>query len=186
MSFRAFIAVDVEEPSVVERIKALQALLMATKSDLKLVEPENIHITLWFLGDITPAMAERIGDCLRALDINPFTIELMGLGAFPSPGRPRVIWIGVGRGSEELRSMYERLKPCLRKLGFRPDPKGFTPHLTVARVRRRTPELVKTIMENADMTFGSFRAEEVRLKKSVLTPRGPIYSTVLAVRLGAP
>ena len=72
----------------------------------------------------------------------------------------------------------------MRKLGFRPEPRGFTPHVTVARVKLRTPELVRAVMENSTLSFGSFRAEEVRLKKSVLTPRGPIYSTVLSVRLG--
>ena len=136
------------------------------------------------MGNITPHAAERIGDCLRALKTGPFVIELTGVGAFPSPGRPRVIWVGVGRGSDELKAIYEELKPCLRRLGFRPDPKGFTPHVTVARVKSKTPELVRAIMENSTMSFGSFRAEEVRLKKSVLTPRGPIYSTVLSVRLG--
>ena len=184
MSFRAFIAVDVEEPSVLDRICEFQALLAGTRASLKLVEKENIHITLWFLGDITPRTAERVGDCLRKLEAEPFTIELTGVGAFPSPGRPRVIWIGVGRGSEELKAIYEQLKECLRKLGFRPEPRGFTPHVTVARVKLRTPELVRAVMENSTLSFGSFRAEEVRLKKSVLTPRGPIYSTVLSVRLG--
>ncbi|RLI08602.1 RNA 2',3'-cyclic phosphodiesterase, partial [Candidatus Bathyarchaeota archaeon] len=63
---------------------------------------------------------------------------------------------------------------------------GFTPHATVARVKRRTPELVRAIMENSDRDFGVFRAEEIRLKKSVLTPRGPLYSTVLSFRLRGP
>jgi len=184
LSFRAFIAIDVEEPSVLDRIGELQAILAGTRASLKLVERENIHITLWFLGNITPYTAERIGDCLRALKTGPFVVELTGVGAFPSSGRPRVIWVGVGRGSEELKAIYEELKPCLRRLGFRPDPKGFTPHVTVARVKSKTPELVRAIMENSTMSFGSFRAEEVRLKKSVLTPSGPIYSTVLSVRLG--
>ncbi|OYT50484.1 RNA 2',3'-cyclic phosphodiesterase [Candidatus Bathyarchaeota archaeon ex4484_135] len=184
LSFRAFIAIDVEEPSVLDRISELQAILAGTKASLKLVERENIHITLWFLGNITPRTAEQINKCLEAVKTGPFVVELTGVGAFPSPGRPRVIWVGVGRGSDELKAIYEELKPCLRRLGFRPDPKGFTPHVTVARVKFKTPELVKAIMENSAMNFGSFRAEEIRLKKSVLTPRGPVYSTVSSVRLG--
>ena len=185
MSLRAFIAVDVEDEVVLTRIREFQALLAGTGASLKLVEPQNIHITLWFLGNITPRMAERIYERMRDLSFRPFTVELTGVGAFPSPGRPRVIWAGIGRGEEELRSLYEQLKPALRKLGFRPDPKGFKPHVTVARVKRQSPELVKVLMENAGLSFGTFRAEEVRLKKSTLTPRGPIYTTLYAVKAGS-
>ena len=183
MSWRAFISVDIEDADVLRRIRDFQALLVDTHSTLKLVEAENIHITLWFLGNITPKMAELIYERMKEdLSFKPFTVELTGVGAFPTVGRPRVVWVGVGRGSEELKALYEQLKPGLRKLGFRPDPKGFKPHVTVARVKRYRPELVKVIMENAGASFGVFRAEEVRLKKSTLTPNGPIYSTLYAVR----
>ena len=184
MSLRAFIAVDVEDEAILARIKDLQARLAATDAVLKLVEPGNIHITLWFLGNITPFMAERIYEGMRKLSFKPFRVELTGVGAFPRQTRPRVVWIGVGRGSDELRAIYEQLKGILRPFGFRPDPKGFTPHVTVARVKRHGPELVRTIMECSTEQFGVFEAREVRLKKSVLTPRGPIYSTLYSVEAG--
>ena len=184
MSLRAFIAIDVEDEAVLARLRDLQARLSATGSDLKLVEPENIHITLWFLGNITPHMAELIYERMKRLSFRPFEIELTGVGAFPRQTRPRVVWVGVGRGSEELRAIYEQLKTGLRSLGFRPDPKGFTPHVTVARVKRHHPDLIRLLMECSTEHFGTFEAREVRLKKSVLTPRGPIYSTLYSVAAG--
>jgi len=185
LSLRAFIAVDIEDEAILARIKGLQARLVATDGILKLVEPGNIHITLWFLGNITPFRAERIYEGMKSISFRPFKIELTGVGAFPRPTRPRVIWIGIGRGSEELRAIYEQLKDILRPLGFKPDPKGFTPHVTVARVKRHGPELVKAIMDCSTEHFGTFEAREIRLKKSVLTPRGPIYSTLYSVQAGA-
>jgi len=184
LSWRAFIAIDIEDGDILRKIQDFQALLVGTHSRLKLVEAENIHITLWFLGNITPAMADRIHECLKAIEAKPFRVRLTGVGAFPNVGRPNVIWIGVEEGEEELRAIYEQLKPSLSRLGFRPDPKGFKPHVTIARVKRRTPELSKLLMENTSTPFGSFLAEEIRLKRSTLTPRGPIYSTICSVRLG--
>ena len=178
LSLRAFIAIDIEDPDVLKRLTDFQMLLTGTGSELKLVEPGNIHITLWFLGNITPGLADRICAELKAIQFEPFEVELVGVGAFPSLNRPRVIWAGIRRGSDELVAIYEQLKKRLRGLGFRPDPKGFTPHVTLARVKRWRPELPRLLSENLDLCFGSFRAEEVRLKRSVLTPKGPIYSTI--------
>ena len=182
MSWRMFIAIDIEDSDILERIRDFQELLVETRSRLTLVRAENIHITLWFLGNISPGLADRICDELRSLRFRPFSIELSGVGAFPSLSRPRVIWAGVRRGSEELKEIYEQLKKLLRGLGFRPDPKGFKPHVTIARVKRATPELVEVVGKNSEFFFGKFFAEEIRLKRSVLTPRGPIYSTICSVR----
>jgi len=180
LSWRTFIAIDVEDSDVLENIREFQELLTGTRSRLTLVRAENIHITLWFLGNISPGLADKICDELGSLSFRPFAIELSGVGAFPSLNRPRVIWAGVRKGSDELKQLYGQLKDILRGFGFRPDPKGFKPHITIARVKRATPELLEVVAENADRYFGTFFAEEVRLKRSVLTPRGPIYSTICA------
>ena len=182
MSWRTFIAIDVEDSDILERIRDFQELLVGTRSRLTLVRAENIHITLWFLGNISPGLADRICDVLRSLSFKPFPVELSGVGAFPSVSRPRVIWAGIRKGSDELEEIYEQLKRFLRGLGFRPDPKGFKPHVTIARVKRADPSLVQLVSENIERHFGTFIAEEVRLKRSVLTPRGPIYSTICSVR----
>jgi len=181
LSWRTFISIDIEDSDVLERIRDFQDLLAGTRARLTLVRTENVHITLWFLGDISPGLADRICDVLRSLRFRPFVIELSGVGAFPSLSRPRVIWAGVGRGSKELEELHGQLRRLLGGLGFRPDPKGFKPHVTIARVKRATPALVELVSENSERYFGSLFAEEVRLKRSVLTPRGPIYSTICSV-----
>jgi 2'-5' RNA ligase len=90
------------------------------------------------------------------------------------------LWAGITQGADELRSIFNQLEPSLRSLGFAPDSKGFSPHLTIARVRsgRNKAELGKCVTENANYEFGIVRAQCLRLKRSDLTPKGPIYSTL--------
>jgi 2'-5' RNA ligase len=102
------------------------------------------------------------------------------VGAFPDVRYPRVVWAGITEGADKLRSIFAWLEPHLRSLGFAPDAKGFSPHLTIARVRsgRNKAELASFIEENGGYEFGVVRAACLRLKKSELTPKGPIYSTL--------
>lgn len=177
---RSFIAFDIESKSVLERIADVQSLLIKIGADLKPVEPENIHITIRFLGNITPSMVEKVFEEMKKVSFSPFNVKIRGIGAFPSTRNPRVIWAGIVEGVEQLRNIFNQLEPRLRSLGFPPDPKGFSPHLTIARVRseRKRAELVKFIIENAGYEFGTVKAERLRLKRSDLTPKGPIYSTL--------
>jgi 2'-5' RNA ligase len=110
----------------------------------------------------------------------PFEVEIKGLGVFPNLRRINVIWAGIRRGANELRSIFHQLEPKLRDLGFQPDAKGFSPHLTIARVKtsRNKTELIKIIKELENYEFGLVKAKCLRLKKSVLTPQGPIYSVL--------
>ncbi|RLE82668.1 MAG: RNA 2',3'-cyclic phosphodiesterase [Thermoprotei archaeon] len=182
---RSFIAVDILEPSILDKIESLQRDLMSLGATLKPVERENIHITLYFLGEISLSLVEEVKKVLRSVVYEPFTIMLEGLGAFPSPGNPRVVWIGVSRGAKELREVYEMIMAKLRKLGFRPDPRGFSPHVTVARVKSKNRgQLPRYIMTHTSLVFGSMRVESIRLKKSILTSRGPIYETLYEKMLG--
>ena len=181
---RSFIAFDIEDPKVLMEVKRVQDMLIQTGADLKLVKPSNIHITIRFLGNISPSMVDPIYEKMRQISFRPFDMEIRGLGAFPTPHRARVVWMGIRRGERELREIFNQLEPGLRRLGFQPDPKGFSPHITIARVRtpRNRAELVGCIRRLADHPFGVVRAESLRLKRSVLTPSGPIYSTLREVR----
>jgi 2'-5' RNA ligase len=158
-------------------------MLANTGANLKLVKPQNIHLTIRFLGDISPAMVDAIYEEMKQLSFTPFTVELTGLGAFPKLNYPRVVWAGIRKGANELKNVFGQLEPRLRGLGFKPDNKGFSPHLTIARVRtgRNKDQLIKLIQELEDHEFGAVKAECVRLKKSDLTPKGPIYSTLREV-----
>ncbi len=179
-SIRSFLAFDLEAEIVVRRLAAMQKLLAQTGADLKLVEPQNIHMTIRFLGDITPAMVEKVFEEMKKIKFAPFEVRINGLGAFPNIRYPRVLWAGITEGADQLKSVFNQLEPHLRNLGFAPDEKGFSPHLTVARVRSgaNKAELANLVANNADYSFGTVKAACLRLKKSDLTPRGPIYSTL--------
>lgn len=180
---RSFIAFDLNNELVLQHFKEVQGILSKTGADMKLVEPHNIHITIRFLGDIKPVMIEPINKAMKEVLFAAFNCEIHGLGVFPNLRYPRVVWAGIKKGADELRNIFEQLEPKLRHLGFRADSKGFSPHLTLARVKsgRNKFELCRSIQNLADFDFGVVKADCLRLKKSVLTPRGPIYSTLIEV-----
>ncbi len=179
-SIRSFIAFDIESETVKKKLASVQNLLAQTGADLKLVETQNIHITVRFLGDITPATAEKVFTEMQQVQFTPFKVQIKGLGAFPDLRYPRVVWAGITEGADQLKNIFNQFEPRLRSLGFTPDPKGFSPHLTIARVKtgRNKAQLADFIAKNANYDFGAINAECLRLKRSNLTPRGPIYSTL--------
>ena len=177
---RSFIAVDMTDNAVLQRIVDCQTELARTGADLKLVEPENIHATLRFLGEVQAPLLDQVRRELAQLAFQPFTVELRGVGAFPNPRRPNVVWVGITKGGEELQGIFSRLEPRLRGLGFPADRKGFSPHITISRVKsgRNRDALYSSITDLSDKEFGSMTVESIRLKKSILTPKGPVYSTI--------
>jgi 2'-5' RNA ligase len=185
-TIRSFIAFDIDSELVLKRLSEAQNTLINTGADLKLVNPQNIHVTMRFLGNISAPMVDSIHEEMKQIAFTPFEIELKGLGAFPSLKYARVVWAGIRKGADELMNVFNQLEPRLRRLGFRPDPKGFSPHLTMARVKtgRHKAELVKCVEDLVDYEFGIIKADYLRLKKSVLTPKGPIYTTLREVRGG--
>jgi 2'-5' RNA ligase len=183
-TIRSFIAFDLDNQQVLQRLGDVQNILAKTGADLSLVKPQNIHITLRFLGDITSGMVEKIDKEMQGIVFKPFDVEIKGVGAFPNVRYARVVWAGILQGAEELKTIFDQLEPRIRPLGFAPDSKGFSPHLTIARVRsgRNKQALVDCVNELAAYEFGKVYADCLRLKKSVLTPQGPIYSTLKETR----
>ena len=182
---RLFIAVDVDDPLVVSRVALVKEALIATGVPMKPVEDYNLHITIRFIGEVSEAMKALIMErVMPRLEFEKFEIEFRGLGAFPSDLRPRVVWIGVARGFEELSRIREAVERELRGIGVAPERGEFKPHLTIARVKgsRNIASLSKLINEYSDYDFGRMRVESVRLKKSTLTRQGPIYETLLEVK----
>lgn len=182
-TIRSFLAFDINNEQMLQRFKEVQGKLIESGADLKPVDPQNIHITMRFLGDITPSMADKVYDAMKTVSFSAFDCNIHGMGAFPDLRYPRVVWAGMKKGADELRGVFVQLEPNLIHLGFRPDNKGFSPHLTLARVRsgRNKTELAGLIKELTDYDFGMVHADCLRLKKSVLTPKGPIYSTLKEV-----
>jgi len=182
---RAFIAVDVEG-ELASRLGRLAESLKSTGAQVKVVEEENFHITLRFLGNVPIDMIDEIEKIMKKAveDVEPHKIKLKGVGAFPNEARPRVIWVGV-EGDELLATIAQRLERELRRLGFKPETKGFTAHITLARVKgpRGRERLTEWIEKMRDVELGELEVKSIRLKKSTLTPRGPIYETMREVEL---
>jgi 2'-5' RNA ligase len=172
--------VDVEDPELLAVLEDVQRRLEETDADLKRVEGENIHVTMWFLGDVRMGSLQELQGLVSGIEFKPFRAELKGLGAFPNLSRPRVVWVGISDGVEELTEIFESLEPKIVGLGFRADDRGFSPHITLARVRsgKNRDRLVEEISARADTVFGDMTVKCIRLKKSILTPKGPVYSTI--------
>ena len=177
---RSFIAFDLANDSVVNRIATAQKMIIQTNADVKLVEPKNIHITVRFLGDITPDMVEKLYTAMKNIKFTPFNIQITGLGVFPTVNYPRVVWAGITDGAQQLKSIFEQLEPQLHELGFTPEPEGFTPHLTIARVRTgaNKQRLIDLVQRQENYDFGNIRGDCLKLKKSQLSPKGPAYTTL--------
>jgi len=181
---RIFIAVDIEDPVVVSRVERVKEAVIATGVPMKPVETENLHITIRFIGEVPRSVAEDVAEILRGVRFRPFTLRLKSLGAFPGPYRPRVVWIGVEQGADELRAIRDQIEEGLRGLGIRPDRQSFQPHLTLARVRgsRGIQGLTRLILQMQDAELGELVVDRIRLKRSILTRHGPIYETLEEVR----
>jgi 2'-5' RNA ligase len=180
---RSFIAFDLENEQLLNRLSAAQKLVVETGADLRPVEPKNIHVTLRFLGSISPGMVEKVYEAMKNVKFTPFTIQIQGLGVFPSLNYPRVVWAGMTTGVEQLKSIFDQLEPQIRALGFEADAHGFSPHLTIARVKSglNKERLADLVTKKAGYEFGTIKAECLRLKRSQLSPKGPTYSTISEV-----
>jgi 2'-5' RNA ligase len=171
---------------------------MRSGADAKWVSPANLHLTLKFLGDVpTGEIGEvastlsqgvaRTGEDLGPDHAGPFTLQLTGMGSFPSGSNPKVIWVGVSHGREALTALALRVEAALARLGFPPDGRGFSPHLTLGRCRspRNQTELRKVMDALRDYAAPPLRVDRVTLFASDLRPSGPVY-TPLAVALLQP
>ncbi|KYK24411.1 2'-5' RNA ligase [Thermoplasmatales archaeon SG8-52-4] len=181
--FRGFIAIDIEP---FQKLIQLENEIKNTGANLKLVEPENVHITLKFLGDTDEALIDRIEEIMKSSvkDIGPFTIKFIGSGFFPNQNYIRVIWIGI-ENIEQLSKIAKKINEQTSNLGFEKEKRGFSAHLTIARVKsaKNKDKLLQIIDKYKDIEFGIFNASNIKLKKSELTPKGPIYTTLKEVKI---
>lgn len=179
---RSFIAVDIKN----EKVEAAVEELKKVNADVKAVEPQNLHLTLKFLGEIPEDAVEKIHAAMQLSlkSFQPFSVSLRSIGVFPSLKYMRVVWIGIKEGRENLIEMQRGMEANLRELNFKPEQR-FDPHLTIGRVKsqRGKEELKNFVLKHENTDFGSAVVDEVEFKKSVLTPKGPIYSTVRVVKL---
>jgi len=173
---RAFLAVDAGGALDEAELLSLQERLIKI-GDLKFIGKGQLHFTIKFFGEISPFYVEEIKGLLNNLRITPFEVVLVGLGAFPTINRPRVLWIGVEeQGKNLMVDLSRKVEAILRgKIWF--DPKPFEPHLTIARIKniRDKETLIQLINDHRNKIFGKLTVNELKLKKSILTPQGAIY-----------
>jgi 2'-5' RNA ligase len=187
---RSFIAIEL--PDGVKRgLRELQAQLKAgSQAPIKWVDPENIHLTLKFLGNVAAGRIEAIAAAMTnaVKGTTPFSLEVKELGVFPNPRRVQIVWVGLGGETEKLAGLQQRIESAMARLGFAPENRRFTPHLTLARLRdRATPNererLGQLIAETEFEASQSFNVDSVKLMRSQLTPQGPIYSQLSLAEL---
>ena len=187
MNIRAFIAVDIDKKNR-QALLEIQEELKKINADLKFVEPENIHLTLHFLGNTTLDEVELMKQKLITpiSEFPPFTIRPENIGAFPDREHPRVIWIGIGEGEKELTTLQEKIVQVLKNSGREIDERKFHPHLTLARIRSNKNKhfLTETLKKIKLPEFKKILVKEVILFQSTLTPQGPVYNILTKWELG--
>jgi 2'-5' RNA ligase len=179
---RTFVAIDLSK-SVRDRAVVLQESLARSAPDVKWVEPQNLHVTLLFLGEVEdrtlPAVCRAVADVCKTHV--PFVLTVEGVGCFPSPRRPRVVWIGLGQGTQEVVALHDELEGPLLDLGcYRREERQYTPHITLGRVRGEASadELAAALAKKAGWQGGEVRMGEVLVLSSELTPDGPVYTVL--------
>ena len=185
---RAFIAVAVSDEirSVVETI---ESELKRIGADVKWVRPGNVHLTLKFLGNVRPDDVERLKAALgEALEgARAFEVKVAGLGTFPrGRGKPRVVWMGLEEGVDDLKSLAGRVDDASASVGFERESRSFAGHLTIGRSRRGGGRLVELAEGVQELRFNplQLKVDRVNLVRSRLSPEGPTYTVLESFALG--
>ncbi|QSX00810.1 RNA 2',3'-cyclic phosphodiesterase [Haloterrigena alkaliphila] len=178
---RLFVGVDLPD-DLAKPVADLQAEFEGA-SGLNVTDPEQAHVTLKFLGDVSedrlPDLERELAAAVDDAGVDPFTVRYGGLGVFPSLEYISVVWFGTETGGEELTRLHETVEDRTTAMGFEAESHDFTPHVTLARMEHAGgKELVQELVRERDPTVGEARVEEIRLTESTLTDSGPVYSTV--------
>jgi 2'-5' RNA ligase len=176
---RTFIAIDLT-PEVRERMRGPQGTLAGCRARLTVVKPPAIHITLKFLGEIDEKTLARVKEALSRIRFEPFDISLAGVKGNP-PLSPQVIWSEVCDAGG-CRRLFGLVEEALLPIGIPKERRPYTPHATLARVKKFDPSLLPVLKGLASEEFGPCTVACIKLKKSTLTPEGPIYEDLLEVR----
>ena len=179
---RTFIGIPLPDEQRASLVR-LQQQLLASGADVRWVASEAIHVTLKFLGEIDDTQRQAIAQALQEIgkQTPSFALGLDGVGAFPSTSAPRVIWVGIGEGAEPLTRLAGAIEGAVGALVCRQEPRPFSPHITLGRVRssRGRAALTARLRNLAWSPLSSWRVSAYQLYQSVLSPTGPRY-TVLA------
>lgn len=190
---RVFVGVELE-PAVKAAAAAAAGGLRTelTRGDLgvtaRWIPEDNLHITLFFIGETDDARVRAVQGALQpAFAVPAFDISLSGFGAFPPTGIPRVFWIGIRRGADEMGALQTEVSARLTALGCEPEGRPYSAHLTIARVKdlqsRGHASRIRRILSGLDVAAGVSRVSAVTLFRSHLSPKGSTYEPLLRVPL---
>ncbi|PZC48245.1 MAG: 2'-5' RNA ligase [Chloroflexi bacterium] len=179
---RTFIAIEL--PPGVKRVMedAEQELKAASPAPVRWVKPDNVHLTLKFLGNVQTALIPGLVDGVReaVAGLGPFHLAVARLGAFPNPARARVLWVGLEGDLESLSDLQQRVEGVTARRGFPKDERHFSPHLTLGRVNNASSDrqrLLKDALGGVAMPLDvAFEVTEIVVMRSDLRPGGAVYS----------
>lgn len=190
---RSFIAIELPDELKAGLSQLLSGLKRGNQPWVKWVDPYSIHLTLKFLGSIA---ADRIDEIVMAMEdaaqgITPFHLEVKELGVFPDLRRVQVAWVGIKGDVDKLGQLQQRIESNLAQLGFTPELRPFTPHLTLARLRSEAlpnerQRLGQLIVDTKFEANYSIEVDSINLMRSQLTREGAIYSRISSVKLKKP
>jgi 2'-5' RNA ligase len=172
------VAIDLPE-DIRERLRGPQEHLRKSSARLNPVDPALIHMTLKFIGEVDNDAVGKISSVLSSVTFSPYVLHITGIGT-NNPRQPRVIWCEIADGGVSA-ALHAKVEDALALLGISRDDRPFRPHATLARVKQADSSLLGWIRAIPPEDYGTYTVEEFRLKKSTLTPRGPVYETLLEV-----
>jgi 2'-5' RNA ligase len=174
---RLFVAIDLDE-AIALALFELDPRLRG----VRWLRPEQMHLTLSFLGNVSPGVEETLREKLGAIHFGPFFLPIVGIGVFPAKSRPNVIWAGVGAGHPHLFQLHKRVQEAALAAGLEPDLRSFHPHITIARCKEVSAESVRPFLKaHADLDLGLVRIERFSLYSSRPGPFGSVYTQELEV-----
>src|SRR5262245_61551404 len=177
MSKRLFVAIDLPDST-----RHLLADLDSLIRGVRWTEPDQMHLTLGFFGDVPENVELKLREKLSAVEFGVFFLPVNGVGAFSSKGAPKIIWIGVGKAHPHLFQIHKRVQEAALGVGIEPELRPWHPHITLARCRDVSAQsLRKFLRSNAELDAGMIRVDAFYLYSSKLTPVGPIHTRELSV-----
>ena len=186
-TIRSFIAIELPD-AVISWLDTVQQDLRAQRLRARWVRPQNIHLTLKFLGNINPGDIDKIGSAMTdaAGDGVPLKLTTGGLGFFPGLKRPRVIWIGFNGDIQRLHGLQRDLENRLAAIGYPKEKRSYKAHLTLGRIRETVNSAVirQIVQEHADLGGPEFTSNRITLYKSDLKPSGAVYSPLKQAVMG--
>jgi RNA 2',3'-cyclic 3'-phosphodiesterase len=186
---RTFIGVALDK-AIRDRTVALQEMLGRTGTEAKWVEPENLHVTMLFLGEVDEREVANVCGIVSQVSAehSSFLMSVESAGCFPNARRPRILWVGVKEGAQSLCDLHDALEIPLQEWGYRREERKYTPHITLGRVKsdRSTDTLAAALVQHAGWKGGEILVRELHVMGSQLTPQGPVYTVLSRAKLAGP